>query len=102
MRKSLIIYSLLLALFLGSSLRPAAAMSDASSNSPLDSLAATVGEAIDNEQGLSVDNLITSAPSFDLVRSLILPIVNLANWRLHGPDRYQPPSLVTRNQTFRI
>ena len=102
MRKSLIIYSLLLSFFLASSLRFAAGVTDAGTNTPSNTSVATLSEGIDDENGVSVDNLITIAPLFDIVPSNVSPVLKSAHWHLQRADRYDPPSLVTRNRTFRI
>jgi len=102
MRKSLIIYSLLLPFLLVSSARIAAAMSDANSNTQWDNPVATASETGDDENGVSVDNLVTTTPLFDAVISYVLPIQESVHWNLQGTDRYDPPSLVTRNRKFRI
>jgi len=80
MRKSLIIYLLLLPLLLASSLRIAAAMSDAGSSSPWSNPVATTSELIDQDNGVSVGNLFTAAPRFDSVASCIAPTLGLAHW----------------------
>jgi len=102
MRKSLIIYSLLLPFLLASSLRIAAAMSDASSTTPWNNPVATASESVEEDNGVSVDNLITIAPLFDSVTSYVIPSLKLAHGNLHGAYHYDPPSLVTLNLTFRI
>jgi len=102
MRKSLIIYSLFLPFLLASSLRIAAAMSDAGSTTPWNNPVATASESVDEDNGVSVDNLITIAPLFDSVASYVVPILKLAHGTLHSVNRCDPPSLVTLNRTFRI
>ncbi|HET9916708.1 MAG TPA: hypothetical protein VFQ89_06330 [Candidatus Binatia bacterium] len=102
MRKSLILYSLLLPFLMASSLRIAAAMSDAGSNSPWNNPVAIASESIDEENGVSVDNLITIAPLFDSVISYVIPILKLAHGNCRSANRYNPPSLVTLNRTLRI
>jgi hypothetical protein len=102
MRKSLVIYSLLLPFLLASSLRIAAAMSDAGSNTPWNNPVATASESADEDNGVSVDNLITVAPLFDSVTSYVIPILQWAQGNLQNADRYHRPSLVTLNRTFRI
>jgi len=102
MRKSLILYSLLLPFLLASSLRIAAAMGDAGSNTPWNNPVATASESVDQDNGVSVDNLITIAPLFDSVISYVVPIVKSAHGKLHSANRHDPPSLVTLNRTFRI
>ena len=102
MRKSLILYSLLLPFLLASSLRIAAALGDAGATTPWNNPVATASESIDEDNGVSVDNLITIAPLFDAVSCHVTPIVKFARGNCHSPDRYPPPSLVTLNRTFRI
>jgi hypothetical protein len=102
MRKSLIIYSLLLPFLLASTVRIAAAMSDAGSNTPWNNPVVSASEAADDQNGVNIDNLITIAPLFDSVVSCVLPILKLANCCVQGADLYDPPSLVTRNRRFRI
>lgn len=102
MRKSLIIYGLLLPFLLASSLRIAAAMSDAGSNTPWNNPVATASDSVDDENGINVDNLITIAPLFDSVTSYVIPILKLAHGSLHSAARCDPPPLVTLNRTFRI
>ena len=103
MRKSLIIYSLLLPFLLASSVRIAAAMSDAGSNSPWSNPVATASEIIDEDNGVSVDNLITIAPLFDSVTAYVIPSPEIGPRDLQSACyRYDPPSLITLNQTFRI
>jgi hypothetical protein len=102
MRKSLIIYSLLLPFLVASSLRIDAALSDAGSHSPWNNPVAIASETVDDENGVSVDNLITSAPLFDSVSTYVIPIVNFAHGSLRSADRCDPPSLITLNRTFRI
>lgn len=103
MRKSLIIYSLLLPFLLASSVRMAAAMSDPGSNSPWSNPVAIASEIIDEDNGVSVDNLITIAPLFDSVTAYVIPSLKLAHGNLQGAYyRYDPPSLITLNLTFRI
>jgi len=102
MRKSLIIYSLLLPFLLASSLRIAAAMSDAGSTTPWNNPVATASESVEEDNGVSVDNLITIAPLFDSIASYVVPILKLAHGTLQSANRCDPPSLVTLNRTFRI
>jgi hypothetical protein len=102
MRKSLIIYSLLLLFLLASSVRIAVAISDAGSNLPWNNPVATAIEVVDEDNGVSVDNLFTVAPLFDSVTSYIIPSLDLADGNLQSADRCDPPSLVTLNRTFRI
>jgi len=102
MRKSLLIYSLLLPFLLVSSVRMAAALSDASSITLSDDAVATASEAGDDENGVSVANLVTIAPHFDSVTSFTLPILELAHWSPQGPNRSDPASLITRHQKFQI
>jgi hypothetical protein len=102
MRKSLIVYALLLPFLLASSLRIAAALSDAGSSSPWNNPVATSSEMVDDEYGLDSDNLITIAPFFDSVTIYVMPILKLAHGSLPRAQRYEPSSLVTLNRTFRI
>jgi hypothetical protein len=92
MRRSPIIYLLLLPLLLASSVRIAAALSDADSSSPWTNPVATVSELIDDDNGVSVNNLFTATPRFDSVASAILPILGLAHGTGKDADRFvQPP-----------
>ena len=102
MRKSLILYSLLLPFLLASSMRIAAAMGDAGATTPWNNPVATASESVDEDNGVSVDNLITIAPLFDSVISYVVPILKLAHGNRRSANRYNPPSLVTLNRTFRI
>jgi len=102
MRKSLIIYSLLLPFLLASGVRFAPAMSDAVSSSPWSNPAVTVSEIIDDDDGVSVDNLFTIAPLFDSVTAYPVPILELDQRSFQSSDRYDPRSLVNLNQKFRI
>ncbi|HEY0722834.1 MAG TPA: hypothetical protein VGD41_02335 [Pyrinomonadaceae bacterium] len=102
MRKSLIIYSLLLPFLLASSVRIVAAMSDAVSSSPWSNPVAATSELIDDDDGVSVDNLFTIAPIFDSVTVYAMPVLELDQTCFQSTDRYDPPSLVTLNQKFRI
>ena len=102
MRRSLIIYGMLLPFLLASSLRIAAAMSDAGSSSPWNNPVATSCEMVDDEYGLNSDNLITIAPVFDSVPPYVMPRQELARGSFPSPDGDKPSSLVTLNRTFRI
>lgn len=102
MRKSLILYSLLLPFLLAGSLRIAAASGDAGATTPWNNPVAIASENIDEDNGVSVDNLITIAPLFDAVSSHVIPFLKCAHGNGHRPDRYPPPSLVTLNRTLRI
>ena len=102
MRKSLVIYVLLLPFLLASSLRIAAAMSDAGSSSPWNNPVATASEVVDDEYGVSVDNLITVAPCFDSVTSDVAPVVKLVYGNPPGANGYEPPSLITLQRKLRI
>jgi len=102
MRKSLIIYSLLLPLLLASSIRVAAAVSDAGASSPWSNPVATASEISVDDNGISVENLFIATPRFDSVASCILPILGLAHWTDKDTDRFvQPPKFLV-NQTFLI
>ena len=102
MRKSLIIYSLLLPFLFASTVRIAAAMSDAGSNTPWNNPVVSASEVADDQNGVNIDNLITIAPLFDSVTSYVVPILKLAHGSLHSAARCDPPPLVTLNRTFRI
>lgn len=102
MRKSLIPYLLLLPFLLASSLRIAAAMGDAGSTTPWNNPVAISSESIDEDNGVSVDNLITIAPLFNSVTSYVVPILKLAHGTIHSANRCDPPSLVILNRTLRI
>src|SRR5918993_97608 len=80
MRKSLIIYSLLLPLLFASSVRIAAAIGDPGSSSPWTNPMATASEISDEDNGVSIGNLFTAAPRFDSVASCIVTILALAHW----------------------
>ena len=77
-------------------------MSDVGSNTPWNNPVATASEVVDDENGVSVDNLITIAPLFDSVSSYVIPILKFAHSNCLSADRYHPPSLVKLNRTFRI
>ena len=100
MRKSLIIYLLLLPL-LASSLGVAAAMSDSGSSSPWSTPFVTTSEIIDEDNGVSVGNLFTAAPKFDSVASCIVVILGLAPWTDSADGFVQPPMFLL-NHTFLI
>ena len=102
MRKSLIIYLLLLPLLLASSVRIAAAVSDTGSSSPWSHPVATTSEIIDEDNGISVGNLFTAAPRFDSVASCIVPIRGLAHWTDKDADRFVRPPMFLLNQIFLI
>ena len=102
MRRSLVVYVLLLPFLLASSLRIAAAMSDAGSSSPWNNPVATASEVVDDEYGVSIDNLITFAPFFDSLTSDGAPMLKLVYGKLPGADRYEPPSLITLHRKLRI
>ena len=87
---------------MASSLRIAAAMGDAGSTTPWSNPVAIASESIDEDNGVSVDNLITIAPLFDSVISYVVPILKLAHGNRPSANRYKPPSLVTLNRTLRI
>jgi hypothetical protein len=93
---------MLLPFLLASSLRIAAAMSDAGSSSPWNNPVATSSEMADDEYGLSIDNLITVAPVFDSVTCYIMPLRKLAHGSYPNANGDKPSSLVTLNRTFRI
>ena len=102
MRKSLVVYVLLLPFLLASSLRIAAAMSEAGSSSPWNNPVATASEIVDEEYGVSIDNLITVAPFFDSVTSYVAPILKLVYGNPRGANRHEPPSLITLHRKLRI
>lgn len=102
MRKLLIIYLLLLPLFLASSLRIAAAMSDAGSSSPWSNPVATTSELSDEDNGVSVGNLFTAAPRFDSVATCIVPILGLAHWTQQDARPWDRPPIFTLNQRLLI
>ncbi len=102
MRKSLIMGLLLLPFLLASSLRIAAAMSDAGSSSPWNNPVATASESIDADNGVTVENLSTIAPPFDSLPPDAVADLKLANWKLQGVDRAAPPPLFILNRTLRI
>ena len=102
MRKSLIIYLILLPLLLASSLRIAAAMSEAGSSSPWSNPVATKSEIVDDDNGISVGNLFTAAPSFDSVASCIVPTLGLAHWTDKDAYRFVQPPMFLLNHIFLI
>lgn len=102
MRKSLIIYSLLLPFLLASAVRIVIVISDSGSNLPGNNPVATAIEVVDEDNGVSVDNLFTIAPRFDSVTSCVISSLDSAHCKLQSADRCDPPSLVTLNRTFRI
>ena len=101
MRKSLIIYLLLLPLLLASSVQVAAAMSDIDSSSPWSSpvTATSIG---DDDNGVSVGNLFTAAPRFDSVASCIVPTLGLADWTQQDAHRWDRSPIFTLNQRLLI
>jgi hypothetical protein len=102
MRKSLIIYSLLLPLLLASSVRIGASMGESSSSSPWTNPMATASEISDEDNGVSIGNLFIAAPRFDSVASCIVTILGLAHWtERHGELFLQPPWFLL-NHTFLI
>jgi hypothetical protein len=102
MRKSLIIYSLLLPLFLASSVRIAAAMGDPGSSSPWTNPMATASEISDEDNGVSIGNLFIAAPRFDAVASCIMTILGLAHWTEKNGDLFLQPPWFLLNHTFLI
>ncbi|MGZ8521076.1 MAG: hypothetical protein ACXWX7_13125 [Candidatus Binatia bacterium] len=102
MRKSLIIYALLLPLLLASSLRIAAAMSDGGSSSPWSNPVATTSELIDQDNGVTVGNLFTAAPRFDSVASCIAPTLGLTHWTQQDARPWDRPPILTLNQRLLI
>jgi hypothetical protein len=101
MRKSLIIYLILLPLLLASSVRIAAAMGDPSSSSPWTNPMATASEISDEDNGVSIGNLFIAAPRFDSVASCIVAIFGLAPCTDNADGFVQPPMFLL-NHTFLI
>lgn len=102
MRKSLIIYLLLLPLLLASSARVAAAVSTAGASSPWSDPVATASEILVDDNGVSVDNLYTGTARFDSVATDILAQLGLAHWS--GKDAalsIHPPRFLL-NRSFLI
>ncbi len=102
MRKSLIIYSLLLPLVLASVVRTTAAMSDMDSSSPWSSPVTATSIVVDDDNGVSVGNLFTAAPKFDSVASCIAPTLGLAHWTDKVADRFVQPPRFLLNHIFLI
>ena len=102
MRKSLIIYSLLLPLILASVVRATAAMSDIDSSSPWSSPVTATSIVVDEDNGVSVGNLFTAAPRFDSVASCIVPTLGLAHWTQQDAHRWDRSPIFTLNQRLLI
>ena len=102
MRKSLIIYSLLLPLLLASSVRIAAAMGDPGSSSPWTNPMATASEISDEDNGVSIANLFIAAPRFDSVASCIVTLLGLAHWTEKNGELFLQPPWFLLNRTFLI
>ena len=102
MRKSLIIYSLLLPLLLASSVRIAAAMGDPGSSSPWTNPMAIASEISDEDNGVSIANLFIAAPRFDSVASCIVTLLGLAHWTETNGDIFPQPPWFLLNHTFLI
>jgi len=102
MRKAIIIYGLLLPFLLASSQRFADPSSDFGAHPLWNSPAATASENVEDDNGVSVDNLITIAPLFDAVASYVIPVVNFARSNYRSANSYDPSCLITLNLTFRI
>ena len=102
MRKSLIIYFLLLPLLLASSVRIDAAMGDPGSSSPWTNPMATASEISDEDNGVSIANLFIAAPRFDSVASCIVTILALAHWTVKNRELFRQPPWFLLNRTFLI
>lgn len=103
MRKSLIIYALLLPFLIASSARVAAAVSDAGSSSPWNNPVATASELLaDDDDGVSVDNLITDAPRFAAMAAGLIAKFGLARRRGNDADRSIRPARFLLNHSFLI
>ncbi len=102
MRKSMLVFAVLLSFVFACSMISAAASFDSASNSPWNSSVATACEADNDDNGVNVDNLTTIAPLFDSVLSHAIPVVKCARRKDRSANSSPPPSLVTLNRTFRI
>ena len=102
MRKSLIILSLLLPLFLANLLRATAAVGDLDPVSPWSSPVTATSVIVDDANGVNVDNRLTAAPQFDSILSTVLPEPGLTPWTDNDVDRSVRLPVFLLNQAFLI
>lgn len=101
MRRSLIVYALVLPLVFASVVRASAAMNHLGSPSPWSTSDVATNEISDDCNGVSLDNLFTAAPRFDSIPCGSRAIAGLA----HGTDgnrEFPRPPIFILKQAFQI
>lgn len=102
MRKSLIILSLLLPLFLANLLRATAAVGDLDPESPRSSPVTATSVIVDDGNGVNLDNRWTAAPRFDSILSSIIAPLGFADWTGDDIHRSFRPPVFLLHQAFLI